>query len=104
MHIDLFGVAMAQTLPEGSAMGFSLEYQIISGGPQPSADYEWVIEPPDGRPWTTRISLQNGGNLNTFVTEWPPNPGTYTTYIRQLLPGGEPTVVSEKLKLPYNYP
>jgi hypothetical protein len=102
LNIHLAGVALAQTLPDGSAMGFGLQYEVVAGTIDPSNTYEWVIEPPQGSAWKKQVTLQRRGELNTFVSQWPPTDGTYTTYIQQIGPSGNPTVVSKKLKMTYS--
>jgi hypothetical protein len=103
LRVDLFGVALAQTLPDGSAMGFSLEYE-VAGSLQPSAVYAWVIEPPRGDAWRQQVALQASGNLITFVKEWPPTAGTYTTYIEEIDPStGSRRIVSKRLPLTYAF-
>lgn len=98
-QINLFGVASAQTLPEGSAMGFALEYEFTSGTPKPGVTYEWVVEPPQGQAWRRTVELAARGNLNTFVMEWPPAEGTYTTYLNEIDTSGQRQLVSKRLKL-----
>jgi hypothetical protein len=94
-------VALPQTLPQGTAMGFAVEYVVVGGAPLNAC--EWVIEPPQGAPWKQPVTLKNEGTLNTFVLEWPPEPGIYTAYIQQPNSSGAPLVLSNKLQLSYSF-
>lgn len=84
-------VALPQSLPSGTAMGFSVEYQFLGTQPEGSqVQYVWVIKPPSGQPWEAKVQLQSQGTLQTFVTQWGPVSGTYemridavTRYARQ---------------------
>jgi len=97
------GVALAQTLPTGSAMGFSVEYQFVQGVPNRSARYVWVIKSPHGNLAELPMPIANQGTLQTFVTHWRPNPGTYETYIDECH-GSARRTVSKKLSMVYSYP
>ena len=69
------GVALAQTLPDGTQMGFSVDYQYRDATTFPLAAV-WVIQRPNGTPARLSVQLQASGTLATFV-RWPPNEGPY---------------------------
>ncbi len=101
--IDLsVGVALPQTLPEGTAMGFSVTYRFGEGEPHPSIQYAWVITKsqqwpvtgpgsPQG-PSSSRlpskrlqaripVRLDREGTLYTFIQGWRPEEEPFQTHI-----------------------
>jgi hypothetical protein len=96
-------VALAQTLPTGTAMGFSVRYFFVFGDPQPSAKYLWVIEPPGGgKPHELQVTIKRDGTLQTFVPQWGANTGVYKSYIVEVTRYGR-KAISKKIDMPYNY-
>ncbi len=80
IHLSM-GVALAQTLPTGTEMGFSVDYQVQRGWPQPTTDYFWVIERARGAPFRTPVRLRHGGdNLATFVP-WRQSDGPFESHL-----------------------
>jgi hypothetical protein len=75
------GVALPQSLPTGTAMGFSVDYQFSSGQPDPSADYFWVIQPSKGQAARQPVRLKPQGTLEMFVLEFRPENGPFQTCI-----------------------
>jgi len=73
------GTALAQTLPDGTAMGFSVDYQFTQGQPEPNAQYFWVIERAQGSPTKQPVRLQARGTLQGFVTDFRPEHGPFQT-------------------------
>jgi hypothetical protein len=70
------GVALAQTLTDGTTMGFSVIYKFLREEPQPSAQYVWVIERAWGEPAKTLVPLKPEGTLYTFPP-WRPEEGPF---------------------------
>jgi hypothetical protein len=76
------GVALPQTGPEGTMMGFSVDYQFIQGQPHPSESFFWVIERAQGAPERVPRRLQPKGTLEGFITSgWRPEQGPFRTHI-----------------------
>ena len=75
------GVALAQTLPTGTAMGFSVDYQFLSGWSDTSAKYFWVIEPTKAKPVRQPAQLKIKGTLQGFATQLRPEHGPFQTHI-----------------------
>ncbi len=75
------GVALAQTLPTGTAMGFSVDYRFIFGQPSPSSPYAWVIVPTKGQPVKQPVRLEREGTLQGFVLQLRPEHGPFETHI-----------------------
>lgn len=88
------GVALAQTLPDGTQMGFSVDYQYRGAAMSPVAAV-WVIQRRSGAPARLRVQLQAGGNLATFVP-WPPDEGPYQCRIEDT--GGRALSATESLR------
>jgi hypothetical protein len=74
------GVALPQSLPTGTAMGFSVDYQFTAGEPGTSP-YLWVIEPTRGQPKRQPVQLRERGTLEGFVLEFRPENGPFHTHI-----------------------
>ena len=75
------GTALAQTLPTGTAMGFSVDYRFTSGQPDPAADYMWVIQTGDGGKVAKPMRLESRGTLQDFVQQLRPENGPFRTHI-----------------------
>ena len=74
------GVALPQSLPTGTAMGFSVDYQFIGGRPGPSP-YLWVIQPGNGQTAKQPVQLQPQGTLQVFILQFRPENGPFHTHI-----------------------
>ena len=97
-------VALPQSLPTGTAMGFSLDYVFSLNAPNADSRYVWVIEPPKGEANQSDVKLSDEGSLSRFVTQWGAKTGTYTTYVDEITSAGKRQTVSNRLKLRYSYP
>lgn len=75
------GVALPQTLPTGTAMGFSVDYEFTRGRPNPASPYVWVIEPGKGQPAKFAARLANKSTLQVFVPHWRPENGPFQSHI-----------------------
>ena len=76
------GVALPQSLPTGTAMGFSADYQFVQGEPSPSSPYFWVIRPSKGQPVKLEVRLKRKGTLPpTFVQQFRPEHGPFQGHI-----------------------
>ncbi len=99
LSIRLFtAVALAQTLPTGTAMGFSVEYQVSSGSPNPAAQYAWRIQRSDGEQMAFVIpQLKSSGQLQTFVSGWRPRQGPFNSQVVEVVPDGSQHPVSRSV-------
>jgi len=75
------GTALPQTLPDGTAMGFSVDYQFTEGRPDPSARYFWVIERTQGSPARQPVRLEARGTLQGFVNDFRPEHGPFQAHL-----------------------
>lgn len=76
------GVALPQTLPTGTAMGFSVDYEFTQGRPNPSSPYFLVIEPARGQPLPIKVPrMTSKGTLSGFVRGWRPEHGPFEGHI-----------------------
>jgi hypothetical protein len=89
------GVALPQTLPTGTAMGFSVDYRWVEGQPDPRVRYFWVIEPAGAPPVRQPVQLEQEGTLQGFALELRPEHGPFQTYLAD--PRGHP--ISPKVPL-----
>lgn len=69
-------VALPMTGPEGTMMGFSVDYQ-FRGGELPSGAFIWVIEGAQGRQYRVAVKLESRGNLMLVVPGWRPEDGPF---------------------------
>ena len=83
--IDLSaGVALPQSLPVGTVMSFSVDYEFTRGQPNPSSPYAWVIIPAKGRPVRQPVPLKPRGTLQGFVQGLRPEHGPFQTHIEDV--------------------
>jgi len=75
------GVALPQTLPTGTAVGISVDYQFTQGGPAAGANYVWVIEAAGNNETIKQpVQLSDRGTLQGF-TPFRPEHGPFSTHI-----------------------
>ena len=89
------GVALPQTLPTGTAMSFSVDYQFTQGAPNPSWRYVWVVEPSNGPPAKIGVRLQERGTLQAFVLQLRPEHGPFESHIED----GQGSQLSRSIQL-----
>ena len=75
------GTALPQTLPEGTAMGFSVDYQFTGAQPEPNARYFWVIERTQGLLTKQPVQLKPQGTLQGFLGDFRPEQGPFRTHL-----------------------
>jgi len=75
------GAALAQTLPMGTAMGFSVDYEFADGQPDSSAKYVLVIKPANGQPVKQPVQLESRGTLQGFAQQLKPDDGPFQTHV-----------------------
>lgn len=92
------GVALAQTLPDGTAMGFSVDYRFVQGGPDSSTRYVWVIQPASGQPTVVPVELEPSGTLQTF-TKFRPEHGPFQCFLAEETASGEHSPLSDPLSM-----
>lgn len=93
------GVALAQTLPSGTAMTFSVTYSFIEGSPQPGERYIWVIQPAQGEAVKEQVQLNSQGTLMKTVPQWRKQDGPFRTHIERLLDDETSQQTSDSLPL-----
>ena len=75
------GVALPQTLPDGTVMSFSVDYQFAQGQPDANAGYVWVIERSRGAPSRQPVKLSPRGTLQAFVAEFRKEEEPFQTFL-----------------------
>jgi hypothetical protein len=93
------GVALAQTLPNGTAMSFSVDYQFRDGSPNPSNKYFWVIEGKGGKSWPFAVQLANSGNLPLIAPSLRPEAGPFSSHIIEITPDGSQRKISKSISM-----
>lgn len=75
------GVALPQSMPEGTMMGFSVDYRFAEGAkPDPAAKYVWVLQRGRGEPMRVPARLEPQGTLQAFV-RWRPEDGPFRSHL-----------------------
>ncbi|MGQ9760920.1 MAG: hypothetical protein ACUVQH_03310 [Thermogutta sp.] len=77
-QVDLSAaVALPMTGPEGTMMGFSVDYRIKGALPTGPSPFVWVIEGQGGKIYRLPVRLESQGNLMLMVPEWRPEDGPF---------------------------
>ncbi|MHC4405220.1 MAG: hypothetical protein ACYTG0_36705 [Planctomycetota bacterium] len=74
-------VSLPQTLPTGTTMGFTVDYEFTNGEPDPSSQYWWVMVPAKGQPVKRPARLDREGELTDFFPPLRPENGPFHTHI-----------------------
>jgi len=93
------GIALPQTLPEGTALGVSVEYEFVRGGPQSGSRYLLIVQPSNGRPFELEVPLTTSGTIQTFTYDLRPDQGPFTASLREVTSAGETRELSESIEL-----
>ncbi|MHB8898732.1 MAG: hypothetical protein ACYC6Y_08300 [Thermoguttaceae bacterium] len=75
------GTALPQSLPTGTAMGFSVDYQFQASPPSGAVNLAWVIEGGKGQVLKQPVQMATQGTLQGFVPELRPEDGPFSTHI-----------------------
>lgn len=74
------GMALQQTLPDGTVMSFGAHYQFKEGQPA-AGKYVWVIERANGAVSKHEVSLAKEGMLAVVVPGWKPDDGPFKSHL-----------------------
>jgi hypothetical protein len=78
VQVDLSAaVALAMTGPEGTMMGFSVDYRVKGTSLSGQSPFVWVIEGQGGKIYRMPVKLESQGNLMLVVPEWRPEDGPF---------------------------
>lgn len=93
------GVALQQTLPEGTAIGVSVEYEFIRGAPASGARYALVVQPARGGAVELPVQLEASGTILAYTYDLRPDQAPFTASLHEFTAGGETRSLSESVKL-----
>lgn len=93
------GLALAQTTPEGTLMGFSVDYEFHGAAPSSGAKYGFMLRRGDGQTVVQPSSLESEGNLSTLVPSWRPEDGPFQGAIVELNANDETVAQSDWIEL-----
>lgn len=93
------GVALPQSLPDGTAMGFSVDYVLPGNLPTSASRTVWLIESAKGGSVVIPVVLAAKGNLSTFVQRMRPEHGPFQSYLAILMPDGRQLPISPKITM-----
>lgn len=74
------GVALPLTLPEGTVMSFSVDYEFVDGAP-PRQESFWVVTNGQGEAFRQPCQLSAQGNLSGFIPQWRESDGPFRSRI-----------------------
>lgn len=96
------GIALPQLLPDGTAIGISVDYA-VDGGLNRSSRYLWVIKSGAGEV-TSDVKLEPSGNLSAFFQQLKPEHRPFSVRIEEVTPGSQRrTIVSNEVTLKTDY-
>ena len=95
------GVAVPQSLPTGTAMGMSVDYQ--AGGLNQSSRYVWVVTSEGGGNVEQAFQPRTQGTLQTFFLDLRPEHRPFNSHIEEVSPGGQRTRVSNVAVMQTSY-
>ncbi len=75
------GVALAQTLPTGTAVGVSVDYEFVDNPPGSPVNLVWAVESGNGQVIKQPVEMSARGTLQGFVPQFRPEQGPFTTHI-----------------------
>lgn len=98
VHLSI-GVALAQTLPSGTGMSFSVDYKFRAGQPNPASQYFWVIEGGGGKSLQQPQPLKTKGNLVIIVPGLRPESGPFSSHILEITTDGKQRKISRSIDM-----
>lgn len=93
------GVALAQTLPTGTGMLFSVDCRFSEGGLNPSSRYVWVLQGRNGKSLRQAVQLFRPGEITLVVPDLRPEAGPFSSYIVEVTPDGTRRRVSRSIDM-----
>jgi hypothetical protein len=94
------GVALAQTLPDGTGMSFSVDYEVVEGRSiSREARYVWIIEAVDQKTFEQQVTLADQGNLATLAPQLKPDDGPFHSYLAVVGRDGRRTPISDRIEM-----
>ena len=93
------GVALPQTGPSGTMMGFSVDYKFATGRPDSAAKYAWIIQRSKGPETAMSVKLKAKGTLQKFLLDWRPSDGPFTSTLVELRPDGSKHPIATSVTL-----
>ena len=91
------GVALAQTLPDGTAVLCSMDYQWTSGGPESGTEYVWVVKLGNGKQLTGPADVRKPrGTIQIVLRGVRPDDGPFqgAVFVKGATPAANPTPIS----------
>ena len=92
------GVALAQTLPDGTSVLCSIDYQWVSGGAQQGIQYVWVIELGNGQRMSGPANLsKRSGTVQAILRGVKPDQGPFkgAVFAKSSSPGLAPEQLAD---------
>ena len=93
------GVALPQSLPNGTTMGFSVDYVLSRNLPGSGNRSIWVIQSAKGGSVAIPVQLKAKGNLSAFAPGLRPEHGPFQSYLAIQMPDGRQQVIAPKVAM-----
>jgi hypothetical protein len=96
------GVALAQTLPDGTSVLCSIDYQWVSGGAQQGVEYVWVIELGNGQRMSGPANVsKRSGTVQAILRGVKPDQGPFkaAVFMKRTSPGAATEPISDFINL-----
>lgn len=90
--------ALPQTLPSGTAIGFSVDYVFESGEPSYQSEYAWIITNGRGEKVMIPVELKREGVLQHFVS-WRPRDKPFKSVLAEKPASGPPREISRTVDM-----
>lgn len=93
------GVALPQSLPDGTVMTFSVDYRFRAGAPDAAAKYVWIIQPSRGKALEIPVALEESGTVQAISGELRPDDGPFQGSFVVVAADGTRSAISEAVAL-----
>lgn len=93
------GTALPQTGPEGTLMGFSVDYRVLQGRPEPTSKFVLVVSGNGGKSVQQPLILKPEGTVEFFTPRLRPEDGPFSAHIVEIDTGGTQRDISTSVQL-----
>jgi hypothetical protein len=94
------GVALPQSLPQGTTVMCSMDYEWVEGSPQQGCEYSWVVELGNGKPVAGPAKVnRRRGTIEIILNGIKPDQGPFKGAIFVKTPGANPEPISDFVNL-----
>ena len=92
------GTCLPVSLPDGTSMAFSVDYQCVNFERAADQKTIWVIEGNSSRPFVTEVVLQDRGELS-ILTPFRPEDGPFLSSLAELMDDQSRRTISSSINM-----